>query len=174
MTRIDKAFVTFAVIGFVFGVCIAVGLIQFGFVSYSLDSTTHHWRKVNEYNAYMANPKNYDEKTNGLIGARVPFDPEPSLAALVAANEIEHVDLVLPNVPNNRDSNRYWMDFVDKHQDTIIYSAGNIEYAAFPVEGQSPLHLTLWFRKGGTVVVQQLIKELQNKSRDKDTTVSDP
>src|SRR3990172_8279551 len=58
------------------------------------DAAAQHWRLVNYYNAYMADPANWKGGA-----ATPPVDHEPSLAALVSARELEHVDLLFPTVP---------------------------------------------------------------------------
>lgn len=83
MTRFNRVLAVFACIGFIFGVCLSVGLIQFGLINFPFVSMPYHWRKVNEY----------------------------------------------------------------------------------PIEGEPPLHLSIWFRKDGSPVIKQFIQELQDKSR---------
>lgn len=167
MNRFNKVLVLFGCVGFIFGMCLSIGLIQFGLINFPFDSTEYHWRKVNEYIGYTADPKNFGTTPDGLIGARVPFDVEPHLAALASAGEIEHVDLVLPNVPNNGQNNLHWMKFCDIHKDVIIDSTGNIKYSEYPIEGELPMRLSIWFRKGGSPLIKQLIEELQDKSQEK-------
>ena len=128
----------------------------------SIIDVAHHWSRVNKYNEYMRDPKNYTNKSNGLVGATVPFAPEPSLAALVAADELTYVDIVLPIVPNNPASSRHWMKFVQARPDTIVYATANPEYVAYKPTGDVPLHLQLWFTESAAADVQQLIAELES------------
>jgi hypothetical protein len=123
--------------------------------------TAHHWKVVEDYRAYMANLASYrpDPRT-GLEAKTPPADPEPSLAVLVAAGELVHVDLVLPNVPNNRAANRFWLRWVASNPD-IVYATGNPSYTAFVPSGTAPLHLKLWFKGKATQSVQQLIRDLE-------------
>ncbi len=63
-------------------------------------ATARHWRAVEAYVAYMSDSSNAkpDQQT-GLSYTTPPMDdPEPHLAALVAAGELQHLDLVLPTV----------------------------------------------------------------------------
>lgn len=120
-----------------------------------------HWKLVNDYNAYMRDPDNYSADPSGLYGADVPYDPEPSLMALVTAGELEYVDIVLPLVPANRETDRYWMQFVRKRQETMLYATGNPDYVDYKPSGESPLHLQLWFKKSAKADVQRLIRELE-------------
>ena len=71
------------------------------------NTTAEHWRLVQDHLAYVRNPANarLDPQT-GLSAVTPPSDPLPSLAALVAAGELEHVDFVFPVVPSNRRTNR--------------------------------------------------------------------
>jgi hypothetical protein len=129
-------------------------------------STAAHWRVVNDYRAYMRDPTNQELDSSGRSYVESPSDHEPSLAALVAAGELEHVDLVLPLVPNSDEVNRYWMEFVNDRDD-IVEAYGNPEYVAYKPAGQQPLHLRLWFRKNAADDVQQLIKDLDALARDR-------
>ena len=55
-----------------------------------------HWRTIERYNAYVHDAANYKrDAATGLSVASPPAVPEPSLAALVAAGELTHVDLAL-------------------------------------------------------------------------------
>ena len=110
----------------------------------------------------MRNPDNYTTDSSGFYGAEVPYDPEPSLAALVAKGELEHVDIVLPLVPKSRETNLHWMRFVEARPDTILYATGNPEYVDYKPSGEPPLHLTLWFKQSAKPDVQQLITELES------------
>ena len=154
------------VLGFVFAFVLgAVG--HFAAKEYFLinDDTkidvAKHWRLVNEYHKLADNPKNYEPQPDGLLGVTISYDPEPSFVALAAANEIESVDIVLPNVPKNRKTEQHWIKFVSDRNDDIIYSVGNPEYVDYKITGTPPLHLKLWFRDSAKPLVQQLIKELE-------------
>lgn len=161
-------------------IAIAVAAFALGFIMHALApriislTTGHdvdvarHWKLVNEYNAYMRHPDNYSTYPSGLYGIEVPYDPEPSLAALVAVGELEHVDIVLPLVPANREANRHWMEFVNARQDTILYAMGNREYVDYKPSGESPLHLQLWFKKSAKADIQQLINELETLAASND------
>ena len=120
-----------------------------------------HWRLVNKYHKLVNDPDNYESRPNGLISVSTSYDPEPHFVALAAANEIESVDAVLPNVPKNRKTNQHWMKFVSDRNDDIIYAVGNPEYVGYKITGTPPLHLKLWFRKSAKPLVQQLIEELE-------------
>ena len=127
-----------------------------------------HWKLVNEYNAYMRDPDNYSTDASGLYGATDPYDPEPSLAVLVAAGALKFIDIVLPLVPNNRKTNRHWMQFVEDRHDRILFATGNPEYVDYAPSGESPLHLQLWFKESAKADVQQLIRELETLAAAKD------
>ena len=43
-----------------------------------------------------------------------------------------------------------------------MYGTKNVAYSDFPVKGEQPLHLNLWFKKSAKAAVQQLIKELED------------
>ena len=123
-----------------------------------------HWRIVREYREYILDPKNHNpDPQTGLSATTPPQDLKPSLAALVSAGELRHLDVVLPTVPySNRDATRYWMEFCERHQKEIMWAYGNPSSVAFPTKGEQPLHLQLWFTEESIPLVQQLISELEN------------
>jgi hypothetical protein len=151
---------------------IAIGIIlgfALGFLAHLLlpkkPATEHHWQVVRSYNAFVNDSSNFKpDPTTGLSVTTPPGDPLPSLAALVAAGELTHVDLVLPVVPYNRDVGRHWMTFAQTHKE-IIYVTGNPSYTAFKPSGEQPLHLNLWFKDADQSVIQTLIRELEETSR---------
>lgn len=122
---------------------LVIGIVV-GFVAGRLlpktPSVDEHWRIVREFRAYVLDPANYTpDPQTGLSVAEAPNVPLSSLAALVSAGELNHIDIVLPMVPyKNRDANRFWMDFCSKH-DGIIDASGNPIYVAFPTKGDQPL-----------------------------------
>jgi hypothetical protein len=152
--------ITIAVAAFVLGFVVHFIVSKINLVYHNSD-VVRHWKLVHDYNAFMRNPKNYSADPSGLYGAEDPYDPEPSLAALVAAGELEHIDIVLPKVPSNRGTNQHWMQFVDKRHDTIIFAIGNQEYVDYKPSGEPPLHLNLWFKASAKADVQRLITELE-------------
>jgi hypothetical protein len=160
MDRRTKAIAAFA---FALGFVVHLGASRFSAVpSDDKADVSQHWKLVNGYNEYMRDPDNYRVNAHsGFSGAEIPYDPEPSLAALVAAGEIEHVDLVFPSVPSTSEAHRYWMEFIDERQDTILYAIGNIEYVDYKTSGEPVLHLELYFKRNATSDVQQLIRELE-------------
>lgn len=120
-----------------------------------------HWDLVNEYKSQLANPGNFKEFSNGLVGMDEPYDVMPSLAALVANGQLKYVDLIFPSVPSRNETNRQWMQFVNDHDEAIVFAVGNSHHYEFQPSGEAPLHLKLWFRPNSKTVVQQLIKELE-------------
>jgi len=144
------------VLGFVLGVLTH-------FVFFGHPTTRQHWRVIESYNAYVSNPANYKpDATTGLSVASPPGDPTPSLAALVAAGELRHVDLVFPTVPQSRDAGRHWMTFCQRHKE-IVFISGNPSYSALTPTNTQPLHLNIWFRDADQGVVQTLIRELEER-----------
>jgi hypothetical protein len=125
-------------------------------------AVSRHWSVVREFNRQLRDPRNYmKDAPTGRWKTDVPVDPDFSLATLVAAGELEYVDLVLPDVPKNEQTNQYWMQFVDARPDKIVYATGNPEYVAYKVSGDPPLHLQLWFRSDATSDVHTLVTELE-------------
>jgi hypothetical protein len=92
--------INIGVAAFVFGVIVHFAASRF--IPLLNTDVARHWKLVHEYSAYVRDVETY----NGG-GVEKPFDLEPRLAALVAAGELEDVDLVLPLVPANRETNRF-------------------------------------------------------------------
>ncbi|HWQ91567.1 MAG TPA: hypothetical protein VN673_07835 [Clostridia bacterium] len=133
------------------------------FVFFAQPTTKHHWRVVERYNAFVRDPANFKpDPATGLSVTSPPGDPAPSLAALVAAGELSHVDLVLPTVLKSREAGKHWMVFCEAHKE-IVYASGNPSYTAFTPVGTQPLHLNIWFRDADKGVVQTLIRELEER-----------
>ena len=120
----------------------------------------YHWQRVNDFNEHIRDPRNLEE-IDGMGAVTPLYDPEPSLAALVAAGELEHVDLVLPTVPQNRETTSLWMHYCDDRRDKIIYATANPESIALAPSGDPPFHMNIWFMKTATADVQRLIRELE-------------
>ena len=144
------------ILGFVLGFA-----VHFAF--FAQPSAKHHWRVIERHNAYARDPANYKpDAGTGLSAPAPPDDPMPSLAALVAAGELGHVDLVLPTVQQSREADKHWMEYCEAHKE-IVYATGNPSYTAFTPAGTQPLHLNIWFRDADQGVVQKLIRELEGK-----------
>lgn len=149
---------------------IAIGIVlgfMLGFAThfalFRQPSTTHHWRVVERYNAFVRDPANYKpDPATGYSVISLPGDPEPSLAALVAAGELNHVDLVFPTVPKSHEAGRHLMAFCEAHKE-IVYVTGNPSYTTFTPAGPQPLHLNIWFRDADQGVVQTLVRELEEQ-----------
>ena len=86
-------------IALVFGLAIGFCLRSLVLVPLSLND---HWRIVKAYRAYVLDPENYtSDSQTGLSVTEPPHDPMPSLAILVSAGELNHIDIVLPTVARN-------------------------------------------------------------------------
>lgn len=152
-----------AVVGLVLGFGLGFSARSFMAVR---PGTKDHWETIHRYNAYLADPSHDRNGTGtGLSSLTPPSDPEPSLAALVAAGELGHVDLVLPTVPSGREASQHWMKYAQSHRE-IVFITGNPSYTAFRLRGQQPLHLNIWFRDADQSVVQDLIAELEGKAAE--------
>ena len=111
---------------------LVIGMVVKG--SGSTAGTEAHWRVVREHLRLIENPKNFKvDESLGLASVEIKTDPIPSLYALASAGEIEHRDIVLPNVPANRESTGFWMKFCEEREG-IIYATGNASFGGFVIE----------------------------------------
>lgn len=132
----------------------------------STAGTEVHWRIVREFLRLIENPTNYKiDESLGLASVEIKTDPIPSLYALASAGEIEHRDIVLPNVPANRESTGFWMKFCEEREG-IIYAMGNASFGDLMIEGVRPVHLNIWFDESAEADVAELIDLLQKTGKD--------
>ncbi len=156
---------------------IIIGLVAgilIGIVGYRIwadrTSVARHWESVRKFNKYMRDPGNYNAAGKGPDGkvftaASLPFDVSTDLAALVAAGELKHSDIVLQTlVYPNREATRHWMSFCEGHPDEIVYAEG----AAEP----GPFHLNFWFTPAGEPLVTRLVEELKAMGSKSEPTTS--
>lgn len=126
--------------------------------------TGRHWHAVWQYMAYVRNPANARPDPSGLSVLTPPEDdPEPHLAALVAAGELEHWDVVFPHVPqSNRDAAKHWMAFCESHPEEVVYAYGVHAMASSPSSprGEPLLHLHLWYKRSAKDLILRLVREI--------------
>ena len=157
------------IVGFLFGVSMAKR-VPLGAEA----SVDWHWKRVNEYRAFMRNPQNLHSTPHAGINALTPpYDVVPSLMALESAGEIDHIDLILPNVPYTGEATRHWFRFCDAHKDDILEATGNTSGTGYKISGIQPLRLNIWFRKSARADMQQLIVELEELALKTKVQVSD-
>lgn len=83
-------------------------------------SVEWHWKRVNDYRAFMRDPQNLHSTAHAGINALTPpYDMAPSLMSLESVGEIDHVDLVLPSVPYTPEVTLHCFRFIDAHQEDI-------------------------------------------------------
>jgi hypothetical protein len=148
---------------------ITLGFILGFFAHWALvprPTTDHHWKLVRLFKAYVNDPSNYRPDAATGFSVTTPPDPGPSLAVLVAAGELRHVDLVLPSVLSISAAERHWMRFCETNE-AIIWATGNPSYTAFHSTGAQPLHLNVWFKHNDESAVRILIQELEEKFGDR-------
>ena len=128
------------------------------------------WKMIQERRAYIEEPSHveHDPRT-GLSYLRDVPDIRPALTALVVRGELNHVDLVFPNVPYTSDVTRYWMQKCQAVEG-IIEATGNPEYREFKTAGVQPLHINLWFTDEAKPQVKKLISELESFSDEEPKT----
>jgi hypothetical protein len=147
-----------------FGAGVVVGMVAKG--SGSTPEIEAHWKVVREFKQLIENPRDYEvHESLGMISVEIRTDPIPSLYALASAGEIEHVDIVLPNVPAHRDANRLWMTFCED-KEGIIYATGNPSFTDFKIDGVQPIHLNIWFEERAKADVLELIDLLDKTQED--------
>ena len=145
------------IVGFLFGISMAKR-VPLGAEA----SVEWHWKRVNEYRAFMRNPQNLHSTPHAGINALTPpYDVVPSLMALESAGEVGHVDLILPNVPYSGEATLHWFRFCDAHQEDILEATGNRSSSSFKPSGIPPLRLNIWYRKSAKIDIQKLIVELE-------------
>ncbi len=125
-------------------------------------SQKDHWQIIEHYRSYVEDPENYQhDPVTGLSYVENPPDIGPSLAALVAKGELNHVDLVFPNVPYSRDVTTYWMHKC-QHIHGIVEATANDEYVEFKTTGVQPFHMNIWFKDEAEEEVKELIAGIES------------
>jgi len=137
-------------IGFLFGFFAHV------FVEERL-STERNWKAIANWNSYLTN-----QNLRQRLRPAPDRIPNASLEALVASGGLNHIDIVLPKVLDRRDAAQHWMTFAQSHKE-IVFMTGNPSYGTFDPAGIQPLHLNVWFKPVDEPVVQQLLRELEDK-----------
>lgn len=139
------------------------------------ESVEWHWKRVNDFLAFIRDPQNlHSTSMDGINALTPPYDPMPSLIALEAAGEIDHGNLVLPNVPYTGKATRHWFEFCEAHRENVVYASGNHSYVDFKPSGDQPLHLDFWFKKTAKPDIQKLIVELEALAADGQTQSTKP
>jgi len=123
-------------------------------------TTERHWKAIANWNSYLTNQTS-TQTVDGQI-LKPAHDPKASLEALVAAGELNHVDIILPKVLDLRNAAQHWMMFAQSHSE-IVFITGNPSYRTFEPAGVQPLHLNIWFKPVNEPVVQQLLRELEER-----------
>jgi hypothetical protein len=118
-----------------------------------------HWKIVRDYRDAIRNPANYEhDPQSGLSSMSVP-DISVSLAYLVAAGEIVHADVVVPEVPRSRTAVKHWLAWAQDRND--IWEMTGQYGTPFEVRGELPLHLNIWYDESAHDDIQELIRELE-------------
>ncbi len=121
------------------------------------DSPAYHWRKLTQLKKHMENPENHGSSM-GFTYVSVPFDDTPHLEALVAADELEKRNVLIPGLPVSRENTKDWMTFAS-HPD-VIQAVAQGEYH----NGEVPLSFTIWFRPSFSAEVDAYIDQLKQKT----------
>lgn len=111
----------------------------------------------------------YAEYVHGLaegIGSvsEMPPDPIVSLAFLVQAGELYHLDVTFPSVPaSSKEASEIWRKFV-REDKGVVCSYANHSSQIFP-EGEQVFHLNIWFRPSSKDGVRDLVKEIESSNK---------
>ena len=117
------------------------------------DRLEFHWRAVEEFKQYFVD-------SDGWADSGQPPYPQVSLAKLVQAGVLRHIDIVFPNVPyEQKHLGVYWMERCVANTN-IVFAFGNPSTPQFGARGVQPLHLNLWFRDAAAEDVRCLIDDI--------------
>ncbi|WP_437203048.1 hypothetical protein [Planctomicrobium sp. SH664] len=135
----------------------------FSLTEYPMTLAGHRMR-IEKFHEMGMDPQNYsfDSQLNCSFW-KPPDRLELHLAVLEAAGEVEHIDLVFPNVPVTSAINRLWMDFCSEHPG-IMHASGNPSRTSLEPAGEQPLHLNLWVKTSAIPEVSDLIHILEAAS----------
>jgi len=146
-----------------------IGFIS-AYVLFRPPSIEDHWKAVEDYKAYMEDPSNYlPVEGTEYTHAEEPFDPLPHLAALVEADELEYLDIVLPEVPRGRKPTLLWRSFCQSNQEHVVFSDADPSSVHVKADGTQPFHVQFWYKEPGEELIQNLIREIEytNKRPEK-------
>jgi len=119
-----------------------------------------HRQIVAKYLEFERSPDGWQrDPQTGLQYRQNPYHLHPSLAALVDAGELRHLDVVLPKVLRSKEVNELWLRFVQSGRDVVYAEEGG----HWPPEASSlgqPLHLNFWFRPEAKQSVDEFLREL--------------
>ena len=125
-----------------------------------------HWDRVDEYNEYLRNSGNRKSDAQGYSYVDDAPDIMPSLCVLEREGEIEHIDLVFPNVPKTEEVAKFWLQFVNGTP-SIVYATANPSCPEFTTEGIELFHTNLWFKPSAKAKVKELIGKIEQFGGDK-------
>ncbi|MBK1789536.1 hypothetical protein [Persicirhabdus sediminis] len=132
------------------------------------DTPAYHWRKLAQLEEHMKNPENHGSSM-GFKYISVPFDDTPHLEALVAANELEKREVLIPGLPVSKENTEDWMAFAN-HPEVIQAIAQGDYY-----DGEVPLSFSIWFRPAFAESVDAYIAQLhQMANKAQHPTASPP
>ncbi len=146
---------------------LAVGLlgIALGVLARPEPAEEDHWQIIRDYRSYLDDPENYRyEPGPGVWSAGAPRDIGPNLAALVAKGELNHLDMVFPNVPYGREVTRYWMQKCQEI-DGLVEGFANHSYVEFKTSGIQPFQMEIWFTHEAEAGVKEMISGIESFAR---------
>jgi len=133
--------------------------------------SSRHWKRIDEYNEYLHNPKNRKRDEHGLGYIDDIPDIMPSLHALEKMGEIIHVFLVFPNVPQSEEVSRYWLRYVSDIPEIIYATGPSVSYAGdetYRTKGVQPFYTNLWFKPTAEEKVKELIHGIEEFGENKE------
>lgn len=129
---------------------------------------SYYWAGVRLYQDTMANPpvNATAQHGDGLIGITLPEpDIETCLVALAELGEVQQFNVALCDVPRTSRSERAWVNFMQEHDDEIIYGLAGYERQGLDSPGTGFL-MNFWTKSNGSALVQQLVEELEQISTE--------
>ena len=125
------------------------------------DSSSYHWRKLDQLKAYAMDPDNYGSSM-GLSYYSPPFDETPHLEALVSLGELNKRFVLIPGLAYNDTNVKDWMTFAN-HSD-VMQAVGQTQYAdEIDSKAKEVLSFTMYYRPSFEPTMKAYIETLKKR-----------
>ena len=125
------------------------------------DPVTASWQRINDFKAFSSDPDNWN-KNGDLMDITVPDTLDVDIATLLAAGEINHRRVFIPEVPNSREYILMWMA---ESSDDIVQANSVGVYQ----DGEIPLFFEIWYKPSYESRLIELISEIKKKHMENKT-----